>query len=157
MSIAGGQNAVIQKHADIGVVFKGLIDLALRCLLRQGVDHQGIELGVLGLLQPVVLEQAFELLVQILIIPYALDIVSLGHPLDVENRERHSQRAVREHKPCHIIRGANEITLVAETLLEFFAEAFEEVNVLGFLAGKSEQGPDPVIISGELRSRVIHP
>ena len=59
---------------------------------------------------------------------------------------------MREHKPHNIFRGADELTLAAETLLEFFAEAFEKVNVLGFLAGESEQGPDPEIITGKLRA-----
>src|SRR5262249_38415991 len=111
---------------------------------------------MLRFFQPVMLEQACELRIQILVVLDALDIVPQGHPLDVENRKRYSQSAVREHKPCHVIRRANELTLAAEALLEFFAEPFKEMNVFGFLAGESQQGSDPVVVAGELQPSVIH-
>src|SRR5262245_54049191 len=111
---------------------------------------------MLRLFQPVMLQQACKLWIQILVVLDALDVMSQGHPLDVENRKRYSQSAVREHKPCHVIRRANELTLATETFLELLTEAFEEVNMLGFLAGESQQGSDPVVVSGELQPSVIH-
>src|SRR5215472_17443056 len=111
---------------------------------------------MLRFFQPMMFEQACELRIQILVVLHALDIVSQGHPLDVQNRERHSQSAVRENKLCYIIRWSNELTLAAETLLEFFAESFKEVNVFGFLAGESQQSPDPVVVAGKLRPSMIH-
>src|SRR5262249_17810167 len=85
-----------------------------------------------------------------------LDIVSQGHPLDVENRKRHSQRAMREHKLCHVLRRADEFTLTAETVLELLTKTFKEMNVLGFLAGESEQSSDPVVVAGKLRPSMTH-
>src|SRR5262244_3425708 len=111
---------------------------------------------MLRLFQPVMLQQACKLRIQILVVLDALDIVSQGHPLDVENRKRHSQRAMREHKLCHVVRRADEFTLAAETLLELLTKAFKEMNVLGFLAGESEQGPDSVVVAGKLRPSMIH-
>src|SRR5262245_21909485 len=107
---------------------------------------------MLRFLKPVMLEQAGKLRIQILVVLDALDIVPQGPPLDVENRQCNSQRAVREHKLCHIIRRADKFTVAAETVLEFFAKAFEEVNVFGFLAGESQQSPDPVVVARELRA-----
>src|SRR5215471_13491740 len=111
---------------------------------------------MLRFFQPMMFEQACELRIQILVVLHALDIVSQGHPLDVENRKRHSQSAMREHKLCHVHRRADEFTLTAETLLELLTKTFKEMNVLGFLAGESEQSPDPVVVAGKLRPSMIH-
>src|SRR5262249_34771548 len=111
---------------------------------------------MLRLFQPVMLQQACKLRIQILIVLDALDIVSQGHPLDVENRKRHSQSTIRDHKLCSVLRRADEFTLTAETLLELLTKTFKEMNVLGFLAGESEQSPDPVVVAGKLRPSMIH-
>src|SRR5215475_4856255 len=111
---------------------------------------------MLRFFQPMMFEQACELRIQILVVLDALDIVPQGHPLDVENRKRHSQSAMREHKLCHVLRRADELTLATETFLELLTKAFKEVNMLGFLAGESQQGPDPVVVAGELRPSMIH-
>ena len=91
-------DAVIEKHADFGVLLKGLIDLFWSRILHDRLHDQSVELGMLRLFQPVVLEQALELRVEVLIIPDALDVVPQSDPLDVENRNPDPQRAVRKTK-----------------------------------------------------------
>ena len=74
----------------------------------------------------------------------------------MQNRNPDSQRTVRKHEPLHVLCGAYKVTLAAETSFEFLPEALEKVNVLRFFAGKLEQSPDAIIVSRELRPRMIH-
>src|SRR5262245_21583046 len=50
-------DAVIDKRSDCGVLCKGLIDLFGGSTLHDRLDNQSIELGMLRLFEPVVLEQ----------------------------------------------------------------------------------------------------
>src|SRR5262245_40998144 len=111
---------------------------------------------MLGLLQPLVFQQVLELWVEILVVLHAFDVVPESHPLDVQDRNRDSQGTVRKHEPLHILCGTDKVALVAEACFEFLAEALEKVNVLRLLAGKLEQSTDLVVVSRELRPRVVN-
>src|SRR4030095_8671011 len=101
-------------------------------------------------------QQALELPVEILIILNPFYVVPEGDPLDMQDRNPDSQRTVRKHEPLHSLCGANKVALAAETRFEFLPEALEKVNVLRLFAGKLEQSPDAIIVSRELRPRVVN-
>src|SRR5262245_6686743 len=88
-------DAVIDKRSISGVLGKSLIDLFGDSTLHDRLDNQSIELGMLRLFQPMVLEQTLELRIKALIIHDALDVVPQSQPLDMENRDPDAQWTVR--------------------------------------------------------------
>ena len=86
---------------------------------------------------------------------HAFDIVPEGNPFDVEDRDAGPERAVRQHETRDILGRSDEVALAAEACLEFLAEALEQVNVLGFLAGKLKQRAHAVVVAGKLRTGMI--
>ena len=143
-------NALVEESADLGVFFERLIDF---CGARIGDDFfhdQRVQLRVLRLLEPVILEQTLELGVEVLVVAHALDVMAHGDPLDVQDRHADPQRAVREHEPAHVFGRTDEVAMAAEAVLEFLAEALEEVDVLRLLAGELEQRAHPVVVPRSL-------
>ena len=80
-------NASIEECSDLGVFGKSLVNLLGGGIDDDFLNHQGIELGVLGFFQPMMLEQALELSVKFLAVAHAFDIVPEGNPFDVEDRD----------------------------------------------------------------------
>src|SRR6185369_7665283 len=104
---------------------------------------------------PVMFQEALELRVEGLIVPDALNVMALDHPLDVQRRQRHAQRIVLEYLGRDRFGWTNYETVSAETVLKFLAKAFEQLNVLRFLARKLQQRPDAVIVARQLRPSVV--
>src|SRR5688572_15706678 len=148
-------DALIQESADLCVLLKSLVDLLRRGIAHDFLNHQRIELGVLRLFEPVMLEQALELRVEILVIFNALDVVSQGDPFDVQNRYADAQRAVRQHVTRNLLGRADEVARAAEALVELLRKTLEQVNVLGFLAGKLKKGAHAVVVAGKVRTGMI--
>ena len=113
---------LVQECADLGVFLKGLVDLFLRGACRQLLDDQRIELGVLRLFEPVMLEQALELRVQLLVVFYSLDVMTQGDPLDVQNRDPNSQRAVGQNEFLYVFGRADKRRTCCRILLRSLDE-----------------------------------
>ena len=80
----------IDQAADGSVIADALFNLGRASSRRQSLSHQRIELGVLRLFHPVVPEQTFELRVEDLVIPNAVQVVALCHPFDMQDNENNS-------------------------------------------------------------------
>ena len=61
-------DASVQECTDLGVFGKSLVNLLGGGIDDDFLNHQGIELGVLGFFQPMMLEQALELSVKFLVV-----------------------------------------------------------------------------------------
>ncbi|HEX5875456.1 MAG TPA: hypothetical protein VFY60_12480 [Pyrinomonadaceae bacterium] len=79
---------LVDKAADVDVLFNSTHPFFFAAAGRKRFDHQSVELCVLHLFDPVVLEQALELRIEVLIIFDAVDVVALDHPFDVQRRNR---------------------------------------------------------------------
>src|SRR5262249_40257124 len=104
----------------------------------------------------VVSEQALELRIERLVALDAVLIMTLRHPLDVQDRQSDRQGIVRQDRFRNLIRRPDDRARYAEDALELLTEAFEEVNVFRLLARELQQGARPVIIALQLRTGVIH-
>ena len=82
------------------------------------------------------LEQALELRVQFLIVLHTFLVMALCHPFDVQNRQRHRQRIVRQNRLGDRLRRADYRRFVSEAFLKLFAKKFEELNMFSFFAGE---------------------
>ncbi|MCG3161789.1 MAG: hypothetical protein JMDDDDMK_03003 [Acidobacteria bacterium] len=100
-------------------------------------------------------EQALELRVERLVVFDAVQVMALRHPLDVQNRQRHGQRIVRQHGLSDGFRRADYSAFVAEAALKLFTEAFEEVDVFGLFARELQQRAHAIIVAMKLRAGVI--
>src|SRR4030095_12552729 len=120
----------VQHAADLEVLAHRSVDGRSVEGAAEALPHQRVELRVLRLLHPVMLEQALELGIEILVVPHALDPVPLRHPLDVQDGQGHRERRVAEHGLGHGVGRADHLAGGAEAALEFRAEAAEEVDVL---------------------------
>ena len=145
----------VDESPDLEVFVHGLLDVFGRGGRRQLLDHQRVELGVLGLFHPVMLQQALELGIQVLVVLDRVEIVLLDEPLDVEREERHRQRAIAEHLGRHRRRRPDHVAAMAEASVELFAEALEELDVLGLLARELDERPGPVVVRRQPRPRVV--
>ena len=95
--------ALVDDPADGEVVLEALLDLGVRALVGQGFHHQGVELGVLGLLEPVVLQEALELGIEVALPANAVHVVPrLREPLDVQDHgaRRRAGRATGRPAPA---------------------------------------------------------
>src|SRR4029453_6880135 len=113
-----GERAV-QHAADLEVLAHRSVDSRGVEVAAERLHHQRVELGVLRLLHPVVLEQALELRIELLVLLRALEPVPLRHPLDVQDRQGHRERRVAEHGPGHGVGRADHLAGGAEAALEF--------------------------------------
>ena len=110
---------------------------------------------MLRLFQPVVLEQALELMVEILIVPDAFDVMPERDPLDMQDRNPDSQRTVGQDKSVDIFCRTDKVALAAETCFEFLPEALEKMNMLRLFAGELEQSTDTIVVARELRPCMV--
>ena len=62
---------------------------------------------------------------------------------------------VREHGAGDLLRRTDDLAAAAEPALELLAEALEELDVLGLLAGEAEQRAHPTGVGVQLRAGVI--
>ena len=58
----------VEHAADLEILLDGALDLVRGPVLDQCLHHQDIELGVLRLLHPMVLQEALELRIEILVV-----------------------------------------------------------------------------------------
>src|SRR5882724_1510605 len=100
-------------------------------------------------------QQALELWVEVAVVLDALDVVSLGHPLDVQARQRDRQRGVRKHGLGKRIRRADYRAGAAESTLDLLPQPLEQMDVLGLLARELQQGADSIVVSLQLWPGVI--
>src|SRR4029450_5375113 len=56
----------------------------------------------------------------------------------------------------HVFGGTDKGAFAAEPVLAFSPEALEKLDVLCLFAGELEKSPHAVVVSGELRPRMIH-
>ena len=101
------------------------VDFIPRRRRRHFLDDQSINLGVLRLLQPVMLQQALELRIELLIVAYAVDVMPQRYPLNMQDCEPDAQRTVRQHEAFDIFRRTDELTLAAKARGEVIAKPFE--------------------------------
>src|SRR5688572_14444707 len=101
---------------------------------------------MLRLLEPVVLEQALELRIEIAVITHTFDIVPLRHPFDVQDRDRDTERFVCEDLLRDRRRRSDDLALRSEVRREFLAEYLEELDVLSFLACELKKRTHAVIV-----------
>jgi len=73
----------------------------------------------------------------------------------MQDRNADPERAVRQNKFLHVLSRSDKFAGAAEARFEFLAEAFEKVNMLGFLAGKLQKRARPVIVARELWPSVV--
>src|SRR5262245_33978882 len=146
---------LVEEAADVEKAADGGVDLGGAPPGGERLDHEHVELGVLRLLHPVVAEQALELRVQTFVVLHALEVVPLGHPLDLEGDEGDRERVVGEDLAGDDVAGAYRPALGAEALAEILPEAAEELDVLRLLAGELEEGSDARVVPAELRPRVV--
>ena len=122
-------------------------DPRLVAAFGERLDHQRVELGVLRLLHPVMLQEALEQGIEVGVVPDAVDIMVLGHPLDHQDDQRDRERIVAKHLGGDRLGRADHGAGRAEALGEQGVELAEQVDVLGLLAGEVEQGADAMIVA----------
>src|SRR5262245_13947538 len=102
-----------------------------------------------------VLQQALELRIEVLVVANALDVVTLDHPLDVQRGYGHAQCIVLEYLGCDRLRWANHETHGAKPVFKFLSETLEQLDMLRFLAGELQQRAHSVIIALKLWPGVV--
>src|SRR6266545_385192 len=147
--------AAVDEAADLDVFFHSLHYLFFIATRRKRFDHQRVELGVLNFFNPVMLEQALKLRIEILIVSDAVNVVALHHPLDVQRGQRHCQRIMSKYCARDCFGWTNDRTPRSEVCFKIRAESFEKLDVLGFFTGKLQQGAHSVVVSMDLRSGMI--
>src|SRR5215470_14487054 len=85
----------------------------------------------------------------------ALEVMSLLHPLDVKDDEGHSQRMMRENRPRNFVRRPDGLAWRSKTLLEFGGKLFEQLDVLGLLAGELQKSPRLVVVLVQMRADMV--
>src|SRR5262252_5664017 len=110
---------------------------------------------MLHFFQPVMLEQALELRIKILIVLDAVHVVALDHPLDMKSRQSDAQRIVLQNFLGDCCRRSNHRAPGAKALFELALKALEQLNVFRFFTRKLEQRPRAVVIRLKLRPGVI--
>ena len=109
--------AVVEEVADGEIAVDRLVDLRLAHARGDGFDHQRVELGVLHLFHPVMLEQALELRIERAVVVDRFLEVPLAHPFDVQDRQRHRQRMMREDVLGDRVGGPDDLAVDAESPL----------------------------------------
>ena len=137
----------IEHPADFEIAVDGIRPFLRGARVADRSNHQRIELRVLRFFHPVVLEQALELRIQLLVVGHAVEVVPLSHPLDVQNHQRNRQRMLRENRLRNGFRRTDDFAVAAEGTEEVLAKPLEQVDVLGFFAGEIQKRPDAGIVS----------
>src|SRR4051812_49424644 len=83
-------------------------------------------------------QQALELRIERLVVLHAVEEMTLRHPFDMQDEQRHRERVVRQHFAADRVGRPDHVAWSAETAVEFLAEFPEQLNVLRFLGGKAE-------------------
>src|ERR1044071_3281346 len=139
-------NSTVDKCADLGVFLESQVDLFCRGFRGQFLDDQGVKLGVLGFLEPMVFEQALEQRVEVAVVLPALD---------VEDRDTDCEWAVRQDKISHLFSRADELAFAAEAGFELATKGLEQMDVLGFLASKLQKRAHPAVAAGKAGPQTI--
>src|SRR4051794_2769462 len=105
-------------------------------------------------------QQALELRIERLVVLHAVEEMTLRHPLDVQDEQRHRERMMRQNRAADRVGRSNHAACRAEAAVEFLAEFPEQLNMLRFLGGKAEKRPDPAVVKPaivkiELRSHMV--
>src|SRR5687767_7250152 len=150
-----GREAAVEEGADLEIAVDRGLDPGLVAALGERFDHQRVELGVLRLLHPVMLEKALEQRVEPAVVADRIDIMALGHPLDLQDDERDRERVVAKNLGGDRLGRADRLAGRSEGLGEALVEKLEEVDVLRFLAGEVEQGADPMVVAVQLRTGMV--
>src|SRR5579863_1539954 len=114
---------------------------------------------MLGLLDPVIPEQALELRVELVVVSHAVNIVRLGHPLEAQDSHCDGEWAVAQYRLADLVCRANQGTPSAEGGVKFLEDAGEELAVLFFLGYEVMQSFGPewrlygAILSGRADER----
>src|SRR6187397_3028273 len=101
------------------------------------------------------LQEALELRIQSLVGQDAVEVVALGHPLDVQNDERNSQGMLGQNSLRNCLGRPDDTAIAAERVEEIVTEPFEQIDVLGFLTRKVQKCADARVVSMKDRPGVI--
>src|SRR5215204_1381076 len=146
-----GAEALVEKAADLEELVDRLIDLLFAAIFGERIDDQGVELGVLRLLHPVMLHQALEERIKVTVVPDRSEIMLLGHPLDHQDDEADRERIVAKHFGADRFRRPDHLALDREAPDESFVEPLKEVDVLRLLAREVEDCADPPVVAEQMR------
>ena len=149
-----GQPA-IEESPDFEIALNRLFALLLAALGGDCFRHQRVELGVPHLLHPVMAQQALELRIERLVVLHAVEEMTLRHPFDMQDEQRHRERMMRQHLAADRVGRTDHVACGAEAAVEFLAEFPEQLNVLCFLGGKAEERADPVVVMVQLRPHMV--
>lgn len=92
------------------------------------------------------LEQALELWVEPLVVSGAVDVVTLRHPLDVQDDERDGQWVMGENGLGDLFGRPDDRAPGAEAALEILGEALEQLDVLGLFGGELQESARAVVV-----------
>src|SRR5262249_3304793 len=101
-------------------------------------------------------QQALELRIQALVVANAVQVVALRHPFDVEYDQSHAQRMMRENRARYRLRRPDGLAWRRKSFLELSCELFEQLDVLGFLAGEPQKRSRPIVVFVQMGPRVVH-
>ena len=99
-----------------------------------------IHLGVLGLLQPVMLEDVLREPIQGAVVLERREVVQLREPLDGGGQQERGARALAENGPGHRLLLPDEGKGKTDRLVHQRADLTEEVHVLHLFRGEIDEG-----------------
>src|SRR5262249_49499745 len=141
------QECGIDHPADLEIAVDGICTFLRGAYVGDRSKHQRIKLRVLRFFHPVVLEQALELRIQLLVVVHAVQVMPLSHPLDVQNHKRNRQRMLRENRMCNSFGRTDDFAVAAEGTQEVFPKSLEQIDVLGLFDGEVQKCAESGIVS----------
>src|SRR5215831_773889 len=151
-----GQSAV-EHFSNVHVIVYRRLDLLRTDRVCKLVDDEGVQLGMLRFLEPMVLEQTAEERIESFgsVVPDAFDVVPLHEPFDVQRCQKHPQPGVLENCCGDVFRRADGGAWGPESLLKLLDEPPEELDVLGLLLGEAQQRPDFIVVAVDGGASVV--
>ena len=102
-----------------------------------------------------VFEKTLELRVQLSIVLDALDVMTLRHPFDMQDRKRYRKRSMGENNFCHVRRRTDDLAFGLEPCFEFFGELPEKLYMFCLFAGELQKGVHAKVVTHQRRPDVI--
>jgi hypothetical protein len=110
-----------------------------RAALGERLEHQAIELGVLRLLDPMVLEQTPKLRIEILVVLDTPQVVTLRHPLEAEDCDGDREGTVAQDRPADLVGRTDETARRTELAVKLAQHGAKQLAVLLLFVGKVAQ------------------
>jgi len=129
----------IKECADLEILLQPGCDVLRRAALGERFEHQAIELGVLRLLDPVMLEQTLKLWIEILVVLDTPQVVSLRHPLEAEDCDGNREGMVAQDRPADLVGRTDETAWRTESAVKLAQHRTKQLAMLLFFIDKVAQ------------------